>query len=54
MNPYTLKRRREGEDLDRRKKDFRDASMAAELLRTGKFTETRLPHGTYADMIAEQ
>lgn len=52
VNPYTLKRRREGEDLDRRKNDFRDATMAAELLRTGKFTETRLPHGTYAELRA--
>ena len=26
--------------------------MAAELLRTGKFTETRLPQGIYADFRA--
>jgi transposase len=50
VNPYTLKRRREGEDLDRRKNDFRDAEMAAELLRTGKFTETELPQGIYAEL----
>jgi len=37
INPFTLKRRREGEDINRRKNDFRDAEMAAELLRTGKF-----------------
>jgi len=36
VNPFTLKRRREGEDINRRKNDFRDAEMAAELLRTGK------------------
>jgi len=47
-----LKRRREGEDIDRRKNDYRDADMAAELLRTGKFTETRLPQDIYADLRA--
>jgi transposase len=52
ISPFTLKRRREGEDLDRRKNDYRDADMAAELLRTGKFTETRLPQGNYADIRA--
>ena len=52
INPYTLKRRREGDDLDRRKNDFRDALMAAELLRTGKFTETRLLYGVYAQLRA--
>ena len=50
VNPYTLKRRREGEDLDGRKNDFRDAEMAAELLRTRKFTETELPQGIYAEL----
>jgi transposase len=52
ISPFTLKRRREGEDIDRKKNDFRDADMAAELLRTGKFTETRLPQGNYADLRA--
>lgn len=52
ISPFTLKRRREGEDIDRRKTDYRDADMAAELLRTGKFTETRLPQGIYADLRA--
>lgn len=52
VNPYTLKRNREGEDLDRRKNDFRDASMAAELLSAGKFTETRLLYGAYAELRA--
>jgi len=52
ISPFTLKRRREGEDIDRRKNDYRDADMAAELLRTGKFTETRLPQGIYADLRA--
>lgn len=52
ISPFTLKRRREGEDIDRRKNDYRDADMAAELLRTGKFTETRLLQGIYADLRA--
>lgn len=52
VNPFTLKRRREGEDINRRKNDFRDAEMAAELLRTGKFTETKLPYGIYAQLRA--
>ena len=50
ISPFTLKRRREGEDIDRTKNDYRDADMAAELLRTGKFTETRLLQGNYADL----
>lgn len=52
INPFTLKRRREGEDINRRKNDFRDAEMAAELLRTGKFINTRLPYGVYAQLRA--
>lgn len=50
VNPFTLKRRREGDDVDRRKNDYHDAEMAAELLRTGAFTETRLAEGTYAEL----
>ena len=52
INPFTLKRRREGRDLNRLKNDFRDAEVAAELLRTGEFTETRLPQGIYAELRA--
>ena len=52
INPFTLKRQREGEDLNRRKNDYRDAIMAAELLRMGKFTETRLLEGDYAELRA--
>lgn len=52
VNPFTLKRRREGEDLDRRKNDFRDATMAAELLRTGHYTDTQLAQGAYAELRA--
>ncbi len=50
INPFTLKRRREGDDVDRRKNDYHDAETAAELLRTGAFTETRLAEGTYAEL----
>ncbi len=50
VSPFTLKRRREGDDLNRRKNDYRDAEMAAELLRTGKFMNGRLPYGTWAEL----
>lgn len=50
VNPFTLKRQREGEDLNQRKNDYRDATVAAELLRIGKFTETRLVEGDYAKL----
>jgi transposase len=50
VNALTVKRRREGDQLDRSKDDWRDAYTIAELLRTGKFTETQLPHGLYAEL----
>jgi transposase len=50
INQYTLKRRREGKDLNRRKNDYRDSEVAAQLLCTGEFTESRIPHGAYADL----
>jgi len=50
INPFTLKRQREGNDLNRRKNDYRDAQMAAELLREGKYTWTTLPQGAYATL----
>ncbi|MBI4304356.1 MAG: IS110 family transposase [Chloroflexi bacterium] len=52
VNPFTLKRRREGDDVDRRKNDYHDAETAAELLRTGTFTESRLAEGEYAELRA--
>lgn len=52
INPFTLKRAREGEDLNRHKNDYRDAIMAAELLRMGKFTETCLLEADYAALRA--
>lgn len=50
ISQFTLKRRRDGKDLSRRKNDFRDAEMAADLLRVGDFTETKLPQGVYAEL----
>lgn len=50
VNPYTVRKRREGDQLDRSKDDPRDAFMIADLLRTGKYTETRLLHGGYAEL----
>jgi transposase len=50
VSQITLKRMRDGRDINRRKNDFRDAEMAANILRTGDFTETTLPQGIYADL----
>ncbi|QNT75728.1 IS110 family transposase [Dehalogenimonas etheniformans] len=50
INQYTLKRRREGKDLNHRKNDYRDSEVAAQLLCTGEFVESGLPQGVYADL----
>jgi transposase len=50
VNPYTVKKHREGDQLDRSKDDRRDAFVIAELMRTAKYTETRLLHGQYAEL----
>jgi len=50
VNPYTVKKNREGDQLDRSKDDNRDAFTIGELLRTGKYTETQLLHGKYAEL----
>ena len=50
INQYTLKRRREGKDINRRKNDYRDSEVAAQLLCTGEFTETRIPQGVYEEL----
>ena len=50
VSQITLKRMRDGRDINRRKSDYRDAEMAANILRTGDFTETTLPQGVYADL----
>lgn len=52
LNPFTLKRNREGDDINRRKNDYRDAEGAAELLRTGKFVNSKLLYGDYAEIRA--
>jgi len=54
INQYTLKRRREGKDLNRRKNDFRDSEVAAQLLCTGEFVESSIPQGVYAELRAAQ
>lgn len=50
VNPFTVKKHREGDQLDRSKDDVRDAFTIADLLRTGKYTETQLLHGQYAEL----
>ena len=52
INQFTLKRRQEGKDLNRSKNDYRDSEVAAQLLCTGEFTETRLQQGVYAELRA--
>ena len=48
MNPYTVKKNREGNQLDRSKDDNWDAFTIGDLLRTGKYTQTRRLYGAYA------
>jgi len=50
INQFTLKRRREGKDLNRRENDYRDSEVAAQLLCTGEFTESKVPQGVYAEL----
>jgi len=50
VNAYTVKKRREGDQLDWAKDDLRDAFTIADLVRTGKFTETKLLHADYAEL----
>jgi len=50
VNPFTVKKNREGNQLSRSKDDNRDAFTIGDLLRTGKYTETRLLHGMYAEL----
>jgi transposase len=52
INQFTLKRRREGKDLNRRKNDYTDSETAAQLLCTGEFVESNLPQGVYAELRA--
>ena len=50
INQYTLKRRREGKDLNHKKNDYRDSEVAAQLLCTGEFVESTIPQGVYAEL----
>lgn len=50
VNAYTAKKHREGDQLDRSKDDGRDAFVIGDLVRTGKYTETRLLHDGYAEL----
>ena len=50
INQYTLKRRREGKDLNHKKNDYRDSEVAAQLLCTGEFIESTIPQGVYAEL----
>lgn len=50
VNPYTVRKYREGTQLDRAKDDRRDGFTIADLLRSGKFTETQRLQGAYAEL----
>jgi transposase len=50
VNAYTVKKHREGDQLDRSKDDRRDAGQIAELSRNGKITQTQLQKGAYEDL----
>jgi transposase len=50
VNAYTVKKHREGDQLDRSKDDRRDAGQIAELSRNGKTTQTQLQKGTYEEL----
>jgi len=50
VNPYTVKKHREGDQLDRSKDDRRDAGQIAELSRNSKTTQTQLQKGAYEDL----
>ena len=47
VNAYTVKKHREGDQLDRSKDDRRDAREIAKLIRQGECTQTRLQAGVY-------
>lgn len=50
VNAYTVKKHREGDQLDRSKDDTRDAYTIGGLSRNGKYTRTRLQRGGYAEL----
>lgn len=50
VNAYTVKKHREGNQLDRSKDDWRDAREIAELARQGQCTQTHLQQGVYEEL----
>jgi len=50
VNAYTVKKHREGNQLETSKDDSRDARQIAELSRTGHTTETHLHKGMYEEL----
>jgi transposase len=50
VNAFTVKRYREGNQLDRSKDDRRDAAQIAELSRNGNYTQTYLQKGSYEEL----
>jgi transposase len=50
VNAYTVKKHREGNQLDRSKDDWRDAREIGELARQGQCTQTRLQQGVYEEL----
>jgi len=50
VNAYTVKKHREGNQLDRSKDDQRDAGQIAELSRNGHYTQTRLQKDAYEEL----
>jgi transposase len=50
VNAYTVKKHREGDQLDQSKDDRRDAAQIAELSRSGHYTQTRLQKGAYEEL----
>jgi transposase len=50
VNAYTVKKHREGNQLDASKDDPRDARQIAEVSRTGHYTETHLQKGVYEEL----
>ena len=50
VNAYTVKKHREGNQLDRSKDDWRDAREIGELARQGQCTQTHLQEGVYEEL----
>lgn len=50
VNSFTVRKHREGDQLDYSRDDVRDGTMIADLLCSGKYTRTQLLHGSYAEL----